>query len=303
MKVGKHVAVAVFLPLILAGGVAAQGWFPIGASWTYNYADQLFTGYVTHVVTGDSVVDGQNCRVIDVTRTYGLGSNVYTLHLDPYCVHESDGVSFIHVPGVGFDTLYNMNAGVGDRWNLSPLPEQCDSTSYLEVVDTGLAAIDGMQLRWMAVDVHFPELNWVFQDTIIERIGTMVSYFPPQNFCLGALDGSEGGSLRCYRDAQINFQATWADVCEIQLAIAGHSAGSMELIPYPNPGDGSIRINWPSQRSFDLEVRDGLGRIVHREHLFRESDNVELPHLKAGVYNLLVTALDGTRASAKWIKQ
>lgn len=131
----------------------------------------------------------------------------------------------------------------------------------------------------------------------------MVSYFPPQNFCLGALDGSEGGSLRCYRDAQINFQATWADVCEIQLAIAGHSAGSMELIPYPNPGDGSIRINWPSQRSFDLEVRDGLGRIVHREHLFRESDNVELPHLKAGVYNLLVTALDGTRASAKWIKQ
>jgi hypothetical protein len=107
---------------------------------------------------------------------------VYTLHLDPYCVQESDGLSLIHVPGVGFDTLYNMNAGVGDRWNLSPLPEQCDSTSYLEVVDTGLAAIDGMQLRWMAVDIHFPELNWVFQDTIIERIGTMVSYFLRRTF-------------------------------------------------------------------------------------------------------------------------
>ncbi|MBS1938689.1 MAG: delta-60 repeat domain-containing protein [Bacteroidetes bacterium] len=71
----------------------------------------------------------------------------------------------------------------------------------------------------------------------------------------------------------------------------------------PNPGNGLFQIRWPGYREFDLEVRDGLGRIVHREHILREGDNVELPHVKAGVYNLLVTAPDGTRASAKLMKQ
>ncbi len=75
------------------------------------------------------------------------------------------------------------------------------------------------------------------------------------------------------------------------------------FIAAPNPGNGLLQINWPGHREFDLEVLDGLGRIVHRKHLFRESANVELPHVKAGVYNLVVTAPDGTRASATWIKQ
>lgn len=303
MRVGKHVAVAVFLPLILAGGVSAQGWFPIGATWTYNYADQLFTGYVTHVVTGDSVLDGQSCRVIDVTRTYGLGSNVYILHLDPYCVYESDGLAFIHVPGIGFDTLYNMNAAIGDRWNLASLPEQCDSTSYLEVVDDGVAAIDGVQMHWLAVDIHFPELNWVFQDTIIERIGTLVSYFPPQNFCLGAVDGSEGGSLRCYQDGEINFQATWAEECEISLGLNEQHKADVALEPYPNPGSGFLQLNWPGNRTFDLIVQDAMGRTLYRNRVLEETGTVDLSPIPNGLYFLLVTAPDGTRASAKWIKQ
>jgi hypothetical protein len=64
-----------------------------------------------------------------------------------------------------------------------------------------------------------------------------------------------------------------------------------------------VHINWPGERLFDLEVRDGLGRIVRRERIVEGSGNVEIPHVKAGVYNLLVTAPNGTRASAKWIKQ
>lgn len=75
------------------------------------------------------------------------------------------------------------------------------------------------------------------------------------------------------------------------------------LLVVPNPGNGLLQISWPGYREFDLEVRDGLGRIVHREQIVEGSGNVELPHVKAGVYNLLVTAPDGMRASAKWMKQ
>ena len=75
------------------------------------------------------------------------------------------------------------------------------------------------------------------------------------------------------------------------------------LLVVPNPGNGLLQISWPGYREFDLEVRDGLGRIVHREQIVEGSGNVELSHVKAGVYNLLVTAPNGKQASAKWMKQ
>lgn len=37
----------------------------------------------------------------------------------------------------------------------------------------------------------------------------------------------------------------------------------------PNPGNGLLQLNRPGFREFDLEIRDALGRIVHRKHLFR----------------------------------
>lgn len=72
---------------------------------------------------------------------------------------------------------------------------------------------------------------------------------------------------------------------------------------YPNPGNGRIQLQWPGHNAINLEVQDALGRTVYREEALRAPFELDLSHLTAGVYNLLVTARDGRRASAKWIKQ
>lgn len=298
----KAMALAALVTGILAGSASAQGWFPIGATWTYNYADQLFTGYVTHVVTGDSVIDGRTCQVLDVVRTYGNGPNVYTMQFDPYCVYDSAGLSFIHVPGVGFDTLYNMNAQIGDRWLLTASPEQCDNTSYLEVVDTGHVVMDGVSLRWLAVERHFPALSWpAFQDTIVERLGTM-SYLPPQNSCLAAVDGSLGGALRCYHDDEVNYMANWVDACEIPLSVADHLSTDNRLRLYPNPGSDMLQLESTGRSTADVLVTDATGRTIARTAMQAGTIKLNTAQWSPGLYQVQVITEEGS-VVRKWMKQ
>jgi len=302
MKRIKALGLTVLLATAWNGSVTAQGWFPIGATWTYNYADQLFTGYVTHVVTGDSVIDGHACRVIDVVRTYGYGQNVYTAQLAPFCVYDSAGLSFIHVPGAGFDTLYNMNAEIGDRWHLAPVPEQFDSTSYVEVMDTGSMVMDGVALRWLAVTMVSPMLSWVLQDTIVERLGSLVSYLPPQNSWLAALDGSEGGSLRCYQDADINFRASWADVCEIALGMADHPLLGDQLRLYPNPGSELLQLEGLFHGVADVLVTDATSRTTARVFMQTGMSELNTATWVPGLYQVRIITDEWSR-TLKWMKQ
>lgn len=52
-----------------------------------------------------------------------------------------------------------------------------------------------------------------------------------------------------------------------------------------------------------LEVKDALGRTVHREAVLHELLAVDLSSVPSGMYNLLLIAHDGRQAAAKWVKQ
>ncbi|HNK41819.1 MAG TPA: hypothetical protein PL002_11555 [Flavobacteriales bacterium] len=279
----------------------AQSWFPNGATWTYDYANFIITGYVAHEVSGDTLIDGRLCKVIERTRVSSSGSNVDTLERTPFCVLDSAGVVWIHVPSEGLDTLYVMDAVPGDQWMLAAVPEDCDSTAYLEVVDTGHVVLDGLPLRWLAVDLH-PDpthLPWVYQDTIVERLGSLRYYLAPQDPCLGGFDAAEGGPLRCYADAQVSFMSSSVSTCELNLGVDDHSAGShFQLFPDPG-GDGfEVRSSQPIQA---VAVRDAAGRM------FLTKPGGSLVHVPAvqwpaGCYLVAAEFGNGTRAVRKWIK-
>ena len=255
------------------------------------------------MVTGDSVIDGRTCRVLDVVRTYGSGQNVYTMQLDPYCVYDSAGLSFIHVPSVGFDTLYNMNAEIGDRWLLTASPEQCDSTSYLGVVDTGHVVMDGISLRWLAVDIYIPQMTVsVNQDTIVERMGTLQSYLPPQNGCVAGLDGSLGGALRCYHDNEVNYMANWVDACEIPLSVADQASMDAKLRLYPNPGSNMLHLESMGRSTADVLVTDATGRTITQTTMQAGTIGLNAAQWALGFYQVQVTTDDGS-VIRKWVKQ
>lgn len=270
---------------------SAQVWCPPGATWSYTYSNGwTHEGYARFTYTGDVVLNDTLAQRITIheegmdwpnNTTFSWEDSVFT------AVH-GDLVSIW--TGARFDTLYYFGALPGDHWQRTVLNDM--ESMQLEVVqDTGSTVIDGIPLRYLAMEDG---------DTLMERLGSLTGFMLPWT---ALMMDAPGGSLRCYADGDIDFKASWwAYGCASWAGLEElNSAVTFSLSP--NPGNGTAHLAWPAFREFDLEVRDALGRIVHRERIVVGSSNVELPYVKAGVYDLLVTAPDGTRASAKWIKQ
>lgn len=285
--------------------VIAQTWFPTGATWHYDYANGSFVGYVTHEVVGAASIAGHACKELERTRvTYetftGTSSSVTLSAIYSY---DSAGVVWIYVPNeLSFDTLYDMNALPGTTWNLAPLPEAFDAASYAEVMDTGVMVIDGVPLRWSAIDVRCPnEWSWVLHDTIIERIGTR-SYLLPQDFCLAAVDGSEGGGLRCYQDAEIDYSTGAAPSCDFIVGVEEPVRDSSFEV-YPNPGYDQLFISTSSDSFGVVTLRDPLGRIIYTERLSSARATVDSSTWPAGCYSVVIRSQNGYRSAQRWIKR
>lgn len=256
--------------LLSAGAIRAQTWFPTGANWQHEYFNWSVQGYTRMVADGDTLLGGEQARVLRREIVAAYASPPYpvsTFPRSPFAVLESAGLVRIWVdPQATFDTLWNMNAAPGDRWRMAPMTESivCDPVSYTEVVDTGHVSIDGILLRWLAVDNHFiwsgPDLG-VQRDTIIERIGPSWHYFTSHDFCNGRVDGADGGALRCYTDGELNYNriAPWS--CETLLGVAEAPAHTMARMITDGEGCFRVRLAGPFS-SVRLELFDATGRVL-----------------------------------------
>jgi len=265
-------AVGLVSALSLAGSSFAQSWFPIGATWQHEYFNWSFLGYTRMVADGDTLLGGEQARVLRreiIAAFIEPPHQVQAFSRSPFAVTESQGLVRIWVASQSaYDTLWNMNAVPGDQWQMAPMtaPIVCDPESYTEVVDTGHVSIDGVQLRWLAVDNHFvwsgPELG-VQRDTIIERIGPTLHYFTPHDLCNGQVDGADGLALRCYTDAEISYNRTAPWSCETLLGITdAETRASTGLFI---AGAGACRVQLPgTNASARLELFDATGRVVRQ---------------------------------------
>jgi hypothetical protein len=259
------------------------------------------TGYVSHTVTNDSLVEGRICRVLECTRTYEYNGNVLTTGFYPfhYCVYDSGGGVFINVPGQGFDTLYVMDALPGDRWSLVPFPADCDSIAFMEVLDTGHVQINGQSLRWLAVDRHFPGTTppWVLPDTIVEQLGSK-SYLTPQVGCPQWDMVVSGHPLWCYQSDQLSYQAPGIEDCEPNLGIADHrEKGDVDAIWV----DGILTISSVAGPIRGIELFDGVGHQVLHTRSTSGKIVLDLSWLQNGLY-LYRVVLDGWHASGTLIR-
>ena len=289
----KLLAIVLCLPLL----VQAQSWFPPEAVWHYWYGGMgQVAGFVRIVQIGDSIINEQPCHILRKTQEYvSLFDYSYeTQAIGRECAYEQDGLVMAFDPGVdAFDTLYNMNAVPGDHWRLADIPDGsnvCDPLNHMLVTDTGTVVIDGIGLRWLAVNVNYitSPLIWEFyQDTIIDRIGSTEGYLLPQDFCLVFLDGNEAGPFRCYTDADIFFMDDESVPCEMTVGEQEYSLGPAIGL-FPNPGDGGAFVTLPCEaKNAVVHVIDGTGRLSHRDQLSNGAW-LDLSTLPSGLYQVRI---------------
>jgi hypothetical protein len=289
--------------LLFSVSFYAQNWSPIGANWKYSYYG-FFPGYVDVVYSGDTVIEGQATKILSKTFV-GMDWNLtlVTNFIGKEYTYEDNGVIFLRYQNQ-WDTLYHFNAQVGDHWRMAkqPFANVCPENSRLKVLSTGNKIINNETRKYLVVDFCNPDLTslgWG-QDTIVENIGFIGTYFLPYDQFDGALDGNEGGPFRCY--SHNNF-ATYAphfsEACDYIVGVEEvHSVQSTFTI-YPNPIGNEIHFSKECANTFTTYTIYSLdGKIQQAGSM---SELIRVDYLRNGNF-ILEIANENQKQFAKLLK-
>lgn len=265
----------------------AQNWSPSGANWKYSYYG-FFPGYVDVLYSGDTLIDGQTAKILSKTF-HGIDWSmaVISSSIGKELTYENNGVIFLRYQNQ-WDTLYHFNALVGEHWRMAkqPTTSVCPDNSRLKVLATGNKTINNETRKYVVVDFCHPDLSSLgVQDTIVENIGFIGSYFLPYDQFDGAVDGNEGGPFRCYsHDNFATYAPHFSGACDY---IIGMEELATTFSIYPNPVQDEIHLSTEFSSAFTRYTLYSLdGKMQQAGPI---SETIPLNHLRSGNYILEIS--------------
>ncbi len=306
MKRHAIITTLLFLLLAVAGAVKAQKsveFAPLGAEWYYDYQDHFTKGYIKITVTGDTIIDGVLCRVLLKERigyNYQYHQLFHTALGNEFLFQQNDSIMLFR--NDCFQKLFDFEAAIGSSWQIPGHPGWCeDSYGTVFVVDKGNEYINGIELKYVSV-LDGPQSYWGYSysmygqpsDTIkiIERIGPVGSYLFPEQKCF--LDYTEGGRLRCYSDTQLgmwNNNESIGENCDYideNHTLIMDNDQTDELLVFPNPSTGVVRIDLPIQNCF-VKVFSSSGQLVY-DTIASFPVVLDLSLYQKGIYYLVIVS-------------
>ncbi len=280
------------MTLALIGMSHAQSWCPTGATWTFEYYDQMFgTGVHRINYTGDTLIEGHQAQKLTHWVHCGGGwgqPEFQTYHWSDLYTYEEEGVVYLQGGGsLAFDTVMWFSAVPGDHWS----PPESDYWTFV-VLDTSTYILDGMPLRQLVVQVEPEGLSPI--DTLRERLGFQATYISPSESMV--FDGNYGG-LRCYEDDAISFVRPWVSDCGYTMSI-GQVEKATSTALFPNPGSDYLILALPQGQHL-VTLRDATGRIVLRQKSSGEQTLIDTATLPQGTY---VVCVDEGALRVSWVK-
>lgn len=304
--------------ILLSLNVVAQSWCAPGALWHfywYNFGNA--PGHVKYTYTGTVTINNKVCQKIDAFKVAMLTNliSTYSISYSEYTYTENNVVYLTNATGSSFDTLYNFNANVGDKWSLTPKNYTCCAESRVNVVATGTQVIDGVTLKWLKVSIngfsgYSNSATGPFNDTIIERIGALkYSLFETFPLCPHVSDGVLEKSLRCYRDNQIADYKKTTGVCDyLYTSTTGNAEIELtnKISVYPNPANTEIFVK---AEEFDatpclVRITNLLGQVAYKTTINPKKGefSIDLNSLPKGIYQLEIITSNKRIFAQKLVK-
>ena len=162
--------------------------------------------------------------------------------------------------------------------------------STLFVLDTGTLIINSVALKYQVVQFMFPlsVLPVPYQDTIIERIGFINSYFLPYDYCTAVIDGNEGAWFRCYSDNSFaTYKPHFLYNCDFILG-ADELENNSGIKIYPNPVNDNLNleIKYPGSEKMELTVYNVLGEKIFQRNVTAGKTILNSSGFSKGIYFL-----------------
>ncbi|MGB3946379.1 MAG: T9SS type A sorting domain-containing protein [Bacteroidia bacterium] len=261
--------------------VKGQTWCPPGATWYYSTEIPGMNGYSKYSYTSDTIVNNINCKKITTFYegySWSFPQGIYSEFGNPFYTYEQNGVAYIYNQFYGnnkFDTLFNMNAQIGDKWRIALVDTACaDSLYFMKVLNIGTKLLNGVNLKWLYVkkgpfDNGNGEMSYT-HDTIVERIGYKYDE-GKYAICYGAIAEYYLSNLRCYSDSTFGLYSTGISTsCDyFTTSIEESNLKSLSFSIYPNPaiGELNINLNSPIANESTIKIYDLYSKLVERIHL------------------------------------
>lgn len=293
----------------------SQVWIAQNAIWHYDFQFIGDLGYYTYEYTGDSLVSGQMCQVIehkkhnfghtpppDYQLVYGNTQTVghyYTYVSGDTVFYENNGEFFI---------LVDFGANIGDSWIISTTNSgmMCNDTSRVEVVDTGSVIINSSSYRTVTLET-IQGSSYGLSGLYVERFGlintnTTSQLFPLQLNCdTMTIVEYYQVTFKCFEDDLFTLYNPSQEDCDWPKNYASIVEGQVSLINvFPNPVDEILQIDLPPTVN-QLHIYNSSGQQIMTMEVSSNSF-VDASQLQAGTYFIQAIKDSGEIIRSEFIK-
>lgn len=186
---------------------SAQEFGTIDSKWVYNYLGTWTQGVTFIQFHKDTSIDGILTKIFkkNAKRFIYRDRTIMDFELKPIYIRSIDGIVTTSEDALNFDTLYNFKAEIGRSWYYTThenFPWVRDDTITMTIMDTFRINVAGKNLFAQAVRFKFKSFTDNV-DTVYEYIGAGRHYILPFDEEAVAVDGGEGGILRCFTNEVI----------------------------------------------------------------------------------------------------
>jgi len=299
----KIFIIIAFIPLV----VQSQTWYPIGASWYYNFQAQTdFSahGYIKYTVVADTLVDTKPSKLIERKTVNYLGNIISTSFL----IVREENAKVYYYNNNSFDLMYDFTLNVGDTIAINLNSIMCDSVSPLIVDSIKTINISGINLKIQKVKgIYYYANPWqgiidTISFTLLEKIGY-------DNFCMAnnpsfifnpqcsMVDEFGWNGLRCYIDNDIYYKSCYwdthfndvaCDSCINTETGINISTSEINVNVYPNPTNDFLNIhtNIISKKIENIKLYSYCGKLIFQANPMLDNFVIDLKHYKGGIYLL-----------------
>ena len=258
-----------------------------GSEWYYEILNENGTTTYQHLeYAADTTVNHKDVQIIIRTNTL-YDKDEYVEVTREYLYEEDGMVYWWNKDLQEFTTLYNLDAEVGDAWEIKVGVESI--TMHVDAVSQYY--FGGHLFKTIQVS----DEDDVFSGTIVCGIGHLTSFFPERLMTQGKNYRVEG--MRCYwRDDELFFKYGDEDCDAVYknyhfgIEEDGPSTGSGTFAVYPNPTHNILTIHHSSlcipHSSF--RITNLMGQTLMSGIITEETQQIDVSNLPEGVFFVII---------------
>ena len=277
----------------------AQTWCPSGATWYYGDDNIHYTGFRLLTYINDTVINGITFKKI-TDKSHGYdGTTTYNWFRTPIFSYSQAGVVYLYTNrnvSYQFDTLYYINAQIGDSWRMAFADTTCNNTlGFVKVLNIGNRNINGTNLKWLYTKCKtYGYTGTETYDTIYERMGLINNFLYYLTDC-GTSD-NEIPTFRCYSDNTFGSFTNYSNPCDYYETGIYELSNSTQIKISPNPFTSQTTISFSSeQTNTTIKITDILGKEIKALNFTGKDCIIEKGTMQAGIYFVQITSFDKLR--------